>query len=219
MEPWKGKYNSSGARSILTNSCLSSLPTYMMGFYLLHDGTHRKMDSIRGNFYWQGAEDKFKYHMLKWEAVARPKEYGGLGIINTRIMNECLIVKWIWKIVAGDNSIWCRLLWAKYCKNRDFFSSRSGGSYEFWKGLHKVKHLFQWGATYKVHKGVKVCFWTDVWMGNVPLKLVYPNRYKICENTKAKMADYFSNNSWNVKLRWNMGGDRKRWMGSAYGFT
>jgi hypothetical protein len=34
VPPWKGKIMSSGGRLILSNSCLASLPTYMMGFYL-----------------------------------------------------------------------------------------------------------------------------------------------------------------------------------------
>jgi len=29
---------------------------YCMGFYLLHDGDHKKMDTIRANFLWQEAE-------------------------------------------------------------------------------------------------------------------------------------------------------------------
>jgi hypothetical protein len=58
-----------------------------MGFYLLKDGVHSEMDSIRTKFLWQGAEEKFRYHMAKWEMVSRPKDQGGLGIINTKIMN------------------------------------------------------------------------------------------------------------------------------------
>jgi hypothetical protein len=49
--PWKGKHMSSGARLTLTNSCLSSLPTYTMGFYLLPLGTHRLMDGVRSKFF------------------------------------------------------------------------------------------------------------------------------------------------------------------------
>jgi hypothetical protein len=33
--------------------------------------------------------------MAKWEMVARPKDQGGLGILDSRMMNECLLVKWI----------------------------------------------------------------------------------------------------------------------------
>jgi hypothetical protein len=65
VPPCKGKQMSSGARLILTNSCLSSLPTYVMGFYLLTQGTHRKMDGVRSTFFWRGVGDSFKYHMVK----------------------------------------------------------------------------------------------------------------------------------------------------------
>jgi hypothetical protein len=95
LDPWKGKHLTSGGRQILTNACLSSIPLYCMGFYWLVDTAHKKMDGIRANFLWQGTDGKFKYHMAKFEMISRPKDQGGLGIINTRIMNDCLLVKWI----------------------------------------------------------------------------------------------------------------------------
>jgi hypothetical protein len=51
VPPWKGKLMYSGARLILSNSCLTSLPTYTMGFYLLPLGSHRKMNSRRAKFF------------------------------------------------------------------------------------------------------------------------------------------------------------------------
>jgi hypothetical protein len=79
---------SSRGRLILSNNCLSSLPTYIMGFYLLPSETHRSMNTIRSRFFWRVAGDNFKYHMVKWEAGCRPKEFGGLRIINTQVFNE-----------------------------------------------------------------------------------------------------------------------------------
>ena len=84
LDAWKGKFLTSGGRQILTNSCLSSIPLYCMGFYLLQDGIHKKIDSIRAKFLWQGAEEKFRYHMARWEMVSRPQDQGGLGIITQR---------------------------------------------------------------------------------------------------------------------------------------
>lgn len=75
------------------------------------------MDTIRANFLWQGADEKFRFHMAKWEMVARTKDQGGLGIINTKIMNECLLVKWIWKILHEPDEMWFKILQAKYMKN------------------------------------------------------------------------------------------------------
>jgi hypothetical protein len=50
---------------------------------------------VRSKFFWQGAKEEHKYHMAKWEKVSRPKDQGGLGVINTEIMNKSLLVKWI----------------------------------------------------------------------------------------------------------------------------
>jgi hypothetical protein len=62
---------------ILSNSYLSSLPIYTMGFYLLSLGTHRKMNNIRSKFFWRRIAEDFKYHMVKWKAVCRLKIFGG----------------------------------------------------------------------------------------------------------------------------------------------
>jgi hypothetical protein len=47
-----------------------------MGFYLLKDGVHKKMDTIRAKFLKQSAEEKFRYHMAKFDMVCRPKDKG-----------------------------------------------------------------------------------------------------------------------------------------------
>jgi len=51
-----------------------------------------------------------KYHMVKWGALAKPKEFGGLGLIDTRAMNAALLCKWIFSLDSGDDSMWMRLL-------------------------------------------------------------------------------------------------------------
>lgn len=120
LDPWKGKFNSSRGNLILLNTCLSSLPTYIMGFNLLFNGNHKQMDNIRANFFWQRANKKSKYNMISWEAITRPKDHGGLGVINTKLMNQCLITKWIWKIHNNNDELWVRLLKAKYMRNGVF---------------------------------------------------------------------------------------------------
>ena len=95
LQPWKGKHLSSGGRLVLTNSSLSSMPTFTMGIYLLQEGIHKQMDSVRSQFFWRGDYDKFKYHMMKWENVCLPKDFGGLGVINTRVFNESILMKWV----------------------------------------------------------------------------------------------------------------------------
>lgn len=64
-----------------------------MGIYKLKEGAHQQMDVVRSKFFWQGTNDKSKYHMVKWENLCIPKDYGVLGIVNTRVMNDALLGK------------------------------------------------------------------------------------------------------------------------------
>jgi hypothetical protein len=66
---------------------------FAMGIYLLHAATHKAMDSCRARFFWEGTGDRRKYHMVDWPMVCKPKELGGLGILNTRLMNLALMLK------------------------------------------------------------------------------------------------------------------------------
>ena len=63
---------------------------------------HQQMDSIRSNFFWQRAKDKSKYHMVKWDQLCIPKDFGSLGIMNTRTMNEALLSRWVWRMLKAD---------------------------------------------------------------------------------------------------------------------
>jgi hypothetical protein len=201
LDPWKGKHLSKGGRLILTNSCLSSLPTYTMGFYLLPKDIHKKMDRIRSNFFWQGAEKKNSFHMAKWDMVTRPKDQGGLGVADTSLMNECLLVKWIWKITQGSDDIWFKLIKAKYMPEGNFFISKNRGASQFWQGLHKVKHLFKWGAVNTVNNGEGTFFWKDTWLGEVPLEIKYPRFFDICKDKDVLVNECYDEEDWSMEFQ------------------
>lgn len=49
------------------------------------------------------------------------KDYGGLGILDTRKMNEALLEKWVWRILRADNNDMCyNLLKKKYLKTKAY---------------------------------------------------------------------------------------------------
>jgi hypothetical protein len=59
------------------------------------------MDTARANFFWHGPNMKRRYHMAKWDLMTTPKAAGGVGFTDTRVMNKCLLAKWIFKIERG----------------------------------------------------------------------------------------------------------------------
>jgi hypothetical protein len=88
---------------------LSSLLNYITGVYLLPGPVHQKMDLARARFYWD-AWVKRKYHMVKCEVMGKPREFGGLGFTDTRLMNQCLLSRWIVKLERGDSDMCTSLL-------------------------------------------------------------------------------------------------------------
>lgn len=48
--------------------------------------------------------------MLKWKALIRPKEFGGFGFLDTRVMNLCLLSKWIMRIENGEQDMCLQVL-------------------------------------------------------------------------------------------------------------
>ncbi|XP_066160954.1 uncharacterized protein [Oryza sativa Japonica Group] len=76
-----------------------------MEFYQLPEGVHKRFDKIRNRYYWAGNKLKGKYHMVRWEDMAFPKDFGGLGFSETRRMNIALLAKWIIKIESDEKSL------------------------------------------------------------------------------------------------------------------
>jgi hypothetical protein len=85
------------------------------------------------------------------------------------------MTKWIWKLYEQKDSMWVKLLRAKYMKDDDFFKLKSNQGSQFWKSLHKVKHLFKWGgAVHKIGNGKMTQFWNGVWFNIITFESVLP---------------------------------------------
>jgi hypothetical protein len=90
---WKGEILSYGGRLVLINAVLSSLALFMLTFYEVPKGILHKLDFFRSRFFWQGDNHKKKYRLTKWNIICRPKDQGGLGILNLEKQNTSLISK------------------------------------------------------------------------------------------------------------------------------
>jgi len=94
-----------------------------------------------------------------------------------------------------------------------FYSTGTGGS-QFWKGLHKVKHLFKWGATFKIGDGKLCRFWEDCWVQEVPLKILYTDLYRLVRNPNCFVNECWVDDTWWVDFKRSLSVyDHERWLG------
>lgn len=195
-----------GGRKILIDACLDNVPTYLMGFYRLQEGLHVQIDSIRAKFFWEGiGKKKRKYHMIQWDDLCRPKEFGGMGFMNSRVRNIALLMKWIMKLESGVQDLSCQLLRAKYLGEAGFFQSVGAGGSQFWKGLHAVKEWFRLGSAYEVGNGKWVRFWEDVWVGETPLCVHFFRLFRCCEQQGDTVAQVLGDNGIHLSFRRTFG--------------
>jgi hypothetical protein len=209
VDPWQGRFMSSAARLTLINSSLSSLTMYAMGLFLLADGTHAAFDKILARFFWEGVSDKHSYHWVNWPEVCRPKDQGGLGIINSRFFNSALMIKWIWRIFDPEehHNLWYKLLRAKYLSVDNIFARNSQGGSQFWRSINKIKHLFKLGAKYQLGSGEKILFWTDWWQGEGPLAIRFPRLFDICSSKSISVAQALPISPISLQFRRSFGSD------------
>lgn len=131
-------------------------------------------------FFWEGVGNNKKYHMIKWNALAPPKEFGGLGFVDTRAMNIVLLARWIYKLDKGNESMALNVLRKKYLQGKSFCQSKQKGGSQFWQGLEGIKEWYEKGTRSRVGNGRKVRFWHDVWLDECPLRIRFPRLFRIC---------------------------------------
>jgi hypothetical protein len=77
--------------------------------------------------------------------LIKPKDHGGLGFTDTRLMNECLPPKWIIKLERGDGDLCSTPLRRKYLKDRVFLVVILEGALNFGRGCMKSSILVRGG--------------------------------------------------------------------------
>ncbi|XVF36663.1 hypothetical protein REPUB_Repub19eG0076600 [Reevesia pubescens] len=179
---------------------MSALPCYLMQTTSLPDFVTSEIDKLMRTFLWGGTTGNKKMHMISWEKVCLPKEQGGLGLRNTKTINQAFLAKLGWLILQDKESLWIEVMKKKYLKQKDFLSveAKSSDSYT-WKSILKGRNLVKQGIGKNVNNGLSTKFWLEEWL---PCGMLINKATRIISEDEAEMnvADYFeTNRGWNIE--------------------
>jgi len=73
-------------------------------------------------------------NLVAWEAVQKPKEKSGLGVINLRLQNDALLLKHLHKFYNQADLPWVQLVWYRYYQNKVPHATRELGSF-WWRDI------------------------------------------------------------------------------------
>ncbi|RVW27489.1 putative ribonuclease H protein [Vitis vinifera] len=148
-----------------------------------------------------------KTHLVKWGVVCGDKENGGLGIRKFTIMNKALLGKWTWRFASDKEALWKHVLEAKYGQeDHGWRTKKAVGAcgVGVWKEILKEAGWCWNKMGFKVGKGNKISFWTDVWCGDSALSQRFPHLYILAANRNAKIEELWDQNvgegGWNLRF-------------------
>jgi len=92
------KFLSYNGRLILVNFVFSALPTFYMCSLKIPPRVIKQIDIFRKHCLWsKGDINGIGRCLVAWEFACKPKDQGGLGIIDIQSQNEALLMKFLEK--------------------------------------------------------------------------------------------------------------------------
>jgi hypothetical protein len=91
--------------------------------------------------------------------------------------NRALLGKWLWRFAMEMDALWRKVVDIKYgSMSGGWCSKEVGGSFGVgvWKCIRRGWDAFSAHVRYEVEDGSRILFWHDVWCGDLPLKLIFP---------------------------------------------
>ncbi|GKD15303.1 hypothetical protein Tco_1199710 [Tanacetum coccineum] len=77
-------------------------------------GVLKTMESIRSKFFNGVDSSDRKISWVAWDNVLASKLNGGLGVSSFFALNASSLLKWVWRFISGDGSLWCKVIQAIY---------------------------------------------------------------------------------------------------------
>ncbi|CAO1939556.1 unnamed protein product [Urochloa humidicola] len=119
--------------------------------------------------------------------VQKPKEKGGLGVINLRIQNDALLLKHMHKFYTKRDIPWVKLIWSTYYIDKVPHAAREVGSF-WWKDVWRLNTLFRGIARCHIGDGSTALFWDDLWTTQI-LAEAYPRLYSYVTDHSLSVKD------------------------------
>nr|GEZ64058.1 RNA-directed DNA polymerase, eukaryota [Tanacetum cinerariifolium]GEZ95895.1 RNA-directed DNA polymerase, eukaryota [Tanacetum cinerariifolium] len=119
-----------------------------------------------------------KITWVSWDKVLASKKNGGLGVSSFHAMNRALLLKWVWRFLSQDGSLWYRVIQALYGAS---FELPPVNQFSIWcpilremqvlisKGFDFVSHCKK-----RVGDGHNTRFWYDSWVFDQSRRVRFP---------------------------------------------
>nr|GEY07081.1 RNA-directed DNA polymerase, eukaryota [Tanacetum cinerariifolium] len=87
-------------------------------------GVLHEMEMLRNNFFIGGDAQGKKITWIAWDKVLSSKNNGGFGVSSFYALNRALLLKWVWRFLSHDGSLWSQIIRAIHVRIGDGLKTR-----------------------------------------------------------------------------------------------
>lgn len=74
-----------------------------------------KLNKLIRDFLWKVGKESKRFFLVKWDTAMLSKERGCLKIRNLRVKNKSFFMKWLWRCMKEEGTLWKEVIVAKHC--------------------------------------------------------------------------------------------------------
>ena len=126
--------------------------------------------------------------LAAWDMVCRPKKKGGLGVINLKIHNDALFLKFLHKFYNRMDVPWVSLLWDIYYTDKITHTAEPLGSF-WWCDILKLMPVYRGVSRVQIVNGSTALFWKDLWNDNF-LQITHPRAFSFATKEDVSVEDF-----------------------------
>jgi hypothetical protein len=124
--------------------------------------------------------------------VCKPKDKGGLGILDFSKLNEGLLMKHLHKFYNKQDTPWVQLVW-NYYNNEVPHASKLCGSF-WWKDIMKLAGKYIPLCKITIGTGDTALFWSDKWHDQLMMQS-FPRLFSYSLDGKLSVRDFLLTNN------------------------
>jgi hypothetical protein len=124
--------------------------------------------------------------LVSWKKICRPKDQGGLGVLNLDVQNKSLLLKNLDKFYNNLDTPWANLIRDTYYDEDNPPGIKMEGSF-WWKAHLKLIDTYKAMARCSLGNGRSVLFWTDLW-GETCLHHKFPHLVSFAKRTDVSIS-------------------------------
>jgi hypothetical protein len=170
-------YLNYGSKLRMLNSVLSSLLMFYLCSLKVYQWVLTEVDKYIRHCLWRDKDlPKKNPPLAAYDLVCRPKDQGGLGLLNLSVQNDYLLIKHLHKFYNKADLPWVKMSWELYYST-SLPPARSREVSFWWIVLPAFKEVAQCDFIQEN----SILLWQDKWSA-LPLKDTWTHLYSFCKD-------------------------------------